>query len=113
MENVFCLSFVALIVICFGSVIKGQSQNRDIDLGLFFTDTIITGNDGDIPEKCAPIVLASRLSIHGAKVNDTSTGWTIGIKPTVSLSTALLIFLGVGLLAVIIATVFQMVSYYF
>jgi hypothetical protein len=111
MENVFCLSFVALIVICFGSVIKGQSQNRDIDLALFFTDTIITGND--IPEKCAPIVLASRLSIHGAKVNDTSTGWTIGIKPTVSLSTALLIFLGVGLLAVIIATVFQMVSYYF
>jgi hypothetical protein len=34
----------------------------------------------------------------------------LGVSPTVSLGTALLIFFGVGLLAVIVAFLFQMVS---
>ena len=104
------LFFPIFLIICFGRPIYGQSQNRDVNLDLFFTENRITGNDETIPEKCSKTVLASRLSIHSSTTNGTSTGWTLGIKPTVSLSTALLIFFGVGLLAVVIATVFQMVG---
>ena len=40
-----------------------QSQNREIDLNLFFTETQITGNN-DLQEKCSETVLNSRISIQ-------------------------------------------------
>ncbi len=40
-----------------------QSQNREIDLNLFFTETQITGNN-DLQEKCSERVLNSRVSIQ-------------------------------------------------
>ena len=52
------------------------------------------------PAKCSQNVLEARRT---ATV-------TQGVKPTVSLQAALLIFLGVGIFAVFIAQAFQMVS---
>ena len=52
------------------------------------------------PAKCSQNVLEAR-----AKATVTQ-----GVKPTVSLQAALLIFLGVGIFAVFIAQAFQMVS---
>ena len=99
------------------NLVRAQSQNREIDLNLFLSNTQITGNGKDEQEKCAAIVYASRQSLTGQSGdslsgdNDTTfAGWTTGVKPTVSLKTALLIFCGVGFFAVAIATLFQMVS---
>merc|ERR1719430_298908 len=57
---------------------------------------------GKEPKACSEKVLASRRS---AQV-------TIGVEPTVGLGSALLIFLGVGVFAVVIAQTFQMVRKY-
>merc|ERR550519_2627272 len=59
------------------------------------------------PKACSERVLASRRAAvaNGKKVS-------IGVEPTVGLGAALLIFLGVGVFAVVIAQTFQMVRKY-
>merc|ERR1740128_557828 len=57
---------------------------------------------GKEPKACSEKVLASR---RNAKI-------TVGVEPTVGLGSALLIFLGVGVFAVVIAQTFQMVRKY-
>ena len=100
-------SLLILSTIC---QVEGQSQNREIDLDQYFTETRISVDATSNPGKCASFVLQSRLSSR-SEANVTQPGWTLGVKPTVSLGTALIIFFGVGLLAIVIAFLFQMVSW--
>merc|ERR550532_281762 len=62
---------------------------------------------GKEPKACSERVLASRRAAvaNGKKVS-------VGVEPTVGLGAALLIFLGVGIFAVVIAQTFQMVRKY-
>merc|ERR1719341_1741953 len=62
---------------------------------------------GKEPQACSERVLASRRAAvaNGKKVS-------VGVEPTVGLGAALLIFLGVGVFAVVIAQTFQMVRKY-
>merc|ERR1719151_491243 len=62
---------------------------------------------GKEPKACSERVLASRRAAvaNGKKVS-------VGVEPTVGLGAALLIFLGVGVFAVVIAQTFQMVRKY-
>merc|ERR1719264_2286048 len=62
---------------------------------------------GKEPKACSERVLASRRAAvaNGKKVS-------VGVEPTVGLGAALLIFLGVGVFAVVIAQAFQMVRKY-
>ena len=66
----------------------------------YFTEMMVQSPSLE-PAKCSDKVLEARKT---ATV-------TQGVKPTVSLQAALLIFLGVGIFAVFIAQAFQMVSY--
>ena len=68
----------------------------------FYTDNQIDGQHNN-PQKCAQQVLNFRK-----KFNETSR--TLGVKPTVGLGAALLIFLLVGAFAAGIAQAFQLVS---
>ena len=65
----------------------------------YFTEMMVQSPSLE-PTKCSDKVLEARKT---ATV-------TQGVKPTVSLQAALLIFLGVGIFAVFIAQAFQMVS---
>ena len=65
----------------------------------YFTEMVVQ-SDSLEPAKCSDRVLEARRT---ATI-------TQGVKPTVSLQAALLIFLGVGIFAVFIAQAFQMVS---
>jgi len=65
----------------------------------YFTEMMVQ-SDSLEPAKCSDRVLEARRT---ATI-------TQGVKPTVSLQAALLIFLGVGIFAVFIAQSFQMVS---
>merc|ERR1712045_412622 len=65
----------------------------------YFTEMMVQ-SDSLEPAKCSDRVLEARRT---ATI-------TQGVKPTVSLQAALLIFLGVGIFAVFIAQAFQMVS---
>jgi len=67
----------------------------------YFTEMMVQ-SDGLEPAKCSDRVLEARRT---ATI-------TQGVKPTVSLQAALLIFLGVGIFAVFIAQSFQMVRKY-
>ena len=91
--------------------ITAQSQNREVNLAEFFTDTVITDatNDDTVAPKCADNVLRSREAVK-LRGNDSRPGWSLGVSPTVELGTALLIFAGVGVFAVVVAFLFQMVS---
>ena len=70
----------------------------------YFTEMMVQGVDKE-PKACSERVLASRRAAvaNGKKVS-------VGVEPTVGLGAALLIFLGVGVFAVVIAQTFQMVS---
>ena len=68
----------------------------------YYTEMMVQGV-GKEPKACSEKVLASRRS---AQI-------TVGVEPTVGLGSALLIFLGVGVFAVVIAQTFQMVRYGF
>ena len=68
----------------------------------YYTEMMVQGV-GKEPKACSEKVLASR---RNAKI-------TVGVEPTVGLGSALLIFLGVGVFAVVIAQTFQMVIYAF
>ena len=70
----------------------------------YYTEMMVQGV-GKEPQACSERVLASRRAAvaNGKKVS-------IGVEPTVGLGAALLIFLGVGVFAVVIAQTFQMVS---
>jgi hypothetical protein len=62
--STMALTIVTLVtVLNLASQTVCQSQNREIDLNLFFTETQITGND-DVQEKCSETVLTSRISIQ-------------------------------------------------
>ena len=65
----------------------------------YFTEMMVQSDTLE-PAKCSDRVLEARRT---ATI-------TQGVKPTVSLQAALLIFLGVGIFAVFIAQAFQMVS---
>jgi len=67
----------------------------------YYTEMMVQGV-GKEPKACSEKVLASRRS---AQI-------TVGVEPTVGLGSALLIFLGVGVFAVVIAQTFQMVRKY-
>jgi len=67
----------------------------------YYTEMMVQGV-GKEPKACSEKVLASR---RNAKI-------TVGVEPTVGLGSALLIFLGVGVFAVVIAQTFQMVRKY-
>ena len=69
-----------------------------------YTEVMVQGA-GQPQQKCSDRVLASRKAAiaNGKTIS-------VGVEPTVSLGAALLIFVGVGLFAVIIAQSFQMVS---
>jgi len=67
----------------------------------YFTEMVVQ-SDSLEPAKCSDRVLEARRT---ATI-------TQGVKPTVSLQAALLIFLGVGIFAVFIAQAFQMVRKY-
>ena len=70
----------------------------------YYTEMMVQGV-GKEPQACSERVLASRRAAvaNGKKVS-------VGVEPTVGLGAALLIFLGVGVFAVVIAQTFQMVS---
>jgi len=72
----------------------------------YYTEMMVQGV-GKEPQACSERVLASRRAAvaNGKKVS-------IGVEPTVGLGAALLIFLGVGVFAVVIAQTFQMVRKY-
>ena len=109
MKKVFLL-FAILTTVVFQ--IKAQSQNREVNLAEFFTDTVITDAtdaDDSVAPKCADNVLRSREVVK-LRGNDSRPGWSLGVRPTVELGTALLIFAGVGVFAVVVAFLFQMVS---
>lgn len=70
----------------------------------FLTEVVI--QPSHLPERqCTERVFASRRAAvaNGKKLS-------LGVEPTVGLGAALLIFLGVGVFAVVIAQTFQMVS---
>ena len=73
----------------------------------YYTDTIITGNNEEEPQRCAERVINFRKRFHEkhGKMNK-----TLGVEPTVGLGAALLIFVLVGVFAAGIAQAFQMVS---
>ena len=75
------------------SQISNPAQNA------YLTEMMVQSSSLE-PAKCSQNVLEARSK---ATV-------TQGVKPTVSLQAALLIFLGVGIFAVFIAQAFQMVS---
>lgn len=70
-----------------------------------YTEMMVQGA-GHPEQKCSDRVLASRKAAiaNGKTIS-------VGVEPTVSLGAALLIFVGVGLFAVVIAQSFQMVSF--
>ena len=75
------------------------SADSPLSRSAYLTEMMVQSSSLE-PAKCSQNVLEAR-----AKATVTQ-----GVKPTVSLQAALLIFLGVGIFAVFIAQAFQMVS---
>ena len=75
------------------------SADSPLSQSAYLTEMMVQSSSLE-PAKCSQNVLEAR-----AKATVTQ-----GVKPTVSLQAALLIFLGVGIFAVFIAQAFQMVS---
>ena len=82
------------------SPISSSQSAAQVSHSAYFTEMMVQSPSLE-PAKCSDKVLEARKT---ATV-------TQGVKPTVSLQAALLIFLGVGIFAVFIAQAFQMVSY--
>ena len=81
------------------SPISSSQSAAQVSHSAYFTEMMVQSPSLE-PTKCSDKVLEARKT---ATV-------TQGVKPTVSLQAALLIFLGVGIFAVFIAQAFQMVS---
>ena len=99
----FQLKAAALLAVlattqCLANDDSSQSA-AEVSHSAYFTEMMVQSPSLD-PAKCSDKVLEARKT---ATV-------TQGVKPTVSLQAALLIFLGVGIFAVFIAQAFQMVS---
>merc|ERR1712013_135590 len=83
------------------SPISSSQSAAQVSHSAYFTEMMVQSPSLE-PAKCSDKVLEARKT---ATV-------TQGVKPTVSLQAALLIFLGVGIFAVFIAQAFQMVRKY-
>ena len=81
------------------SPVSSSQSPAQVFHSAYFTEMMVQSPSLE-PAKCSDKVLEARKT---ATV-------TQGVKPTVSLQAALLIFLGVGIFAVFIAQAFQMVS---
>ena len=101
----FQLKAAALLAVlattqCLANDDSSSSQSAaQVSHSAYFTEMMVQSPSLE-PTKCSDKVLEARKT---ATV-------TQGVKPTVSLQAALLIFLGVGIFAVFIAQAFQMVS---
>merc|ERR1712038_251905 len=85
----------------YDSPVSSPQSPAQVSHSAFFTEMMVQSPSIE-PTKCSDKVLEARKT---ATV-------TQGVKPTVSLQAALLIFLGVGIFAVFIAQAFQMVRKY-
>ena len=108
-------SVLLLLLVVAGSYVQAKGDIEDFEhheeaavterrAAAYYTDMMVQGV-GKEPKACSERVLASRRAAvaNGKKIS-------IGVEPTVGLGAALLIFLGVGVFAVVIAQAFQMVS---
>ena len=107
-------SVLLLLLVVAGSYVQAKGDIGDFEhheeaavterrAAAYYTDMMVQGV-GKEPKACSERVLASRRAAvaNGKKIS-------IGVEPTVGLGAALLIFLGVGVFAVVIAQTFQMV----
>merc|ERR1711963_616268 len=102
----FQLKAAALLAVlattqCFANDVSSSQSPAQVSHSAYFTEMMVQSPSLE-PTKCSDKVLEARKT---ATV-------TQGVKPTVSLQAALLIFLGVGIFAVFIAQAFQMVRKY-
>ena len=100
----FQLKAAALLAVlattqCLANDVSSSQSPAQASHSAYFTEMMVQSPSLE-PTKCSDKVLEARKT---ATV-------TQGVKPTVSLQAALLIFLGVGIFAVFIAQAFQMVS---
>ena len=100
----FQLKAAALLAVlattqCLANDVSSPQSAAQVSHSAYFTEMMVQSPSLE-PTKCSDKVLEARKT---ATV-------TQGVKPTVSLQAALLIFLGVGIFAVFIAQAFQMVS---
>merc|ERR1712012_339689 len=100
----FQLKAAALLAVlattqCLANDVSSSQSPAQVSHSAYFTEMMVQSPSLE-PTKCSDKVLEARKT---ATV-------TQGVKPTVSLQAALLIFLGVGIFAVFIAQAFQMVS---
>ena len=100
----FQLKAAALLAVlattqCLANDVSSSQSPAQASHSAYFTEMMVQSPSLE-PAKCSDKVLEARKT---ATV-------TQGVKPTVSLQAALLIFLGVGIFAVFIAQAFQMVS---
>merc|ERR1719431_1737283 len=89
-----------------GDFEKGETTISKETVAKFYTETMVQGV-GKEEQRCSENVFKARRDAvkDGKKPS-------VGVKPTVGLGAALLIFLGVGIFAVGIAQAFQMVRKY-
>merc|ERR1712209_331811 len=102
----FQLKAAALLAVlattqCLANDVSSSQSPAQVSHSAYFTEMMVQSPSLE-PAKCSDKVLEARKT---ATV-------TQGVKPTVSLQAALLIFLGVGIFAVFIAQAFQMVRKY-
>merc|ERR1711963_1256786 len=102
----FQLKAAALLAVlattqCLANDVSSSQSADQVSHSAYFTEMMVQSPSLE-PTKCSDKVLEARKT---ATV-------TQGVKPTVSLQAALLIFLGVGIFAVFIAQAFQMVRKY-
>jgi len=113
--GVHCLGIISLVLLLvihcnakgdIGDFEKGETTISKETVAKFFTETMVQGV-GKEEQRCSENVFkARRDAIKDGKKP------SVGVKPTVGLGAALLIFLGVGIFAVGIAQAFQMVRKY-
>ena len=102
--------FILLVVIhCnakgdFGDFDHGEAAISPERIAQFYTETMVQ-SAGKEEQRCSENVFKAR-----AKAKENGKRPSVGVKPTVGLGAALLIFLGVGIFAVGIAQAFQNVS---